>query len=112
MEDESRVSGIHTKIVKVEIDEETEVIVEARILPGESESDVSDRLQKFDKVTAAIEKISGALARAWENVGPSRASVEFHVEFAWSAGELLAMFVQGDTRTSLKVTLEWEKAHR
>src|SRR3954453_1154419 len=100
MEDESGNATIPTKIVKVEVDDETSVIVEARILPGETESDVSDRLQRFDKVTAAIEKVSGALTRAWENVGPSRASVEFHLEFAWSSGELLAMFVQGDTRTS------------
>ena len=110
MEDESGRTVGSTKIIRVEVDEETEILVEARMLPGETESDVSDRLQRLDKVTAAIEKVSEALTHAWDRVGPSRASVEFHLEFAWSAGELLAMFVQGDTRTSLKVTLEWEKA--
>ena len=84
MEDESRTRGTPTRIVKVEVDNETEIIVEARMLPGETESDVSDRLQRFDKVTAAIERVSYALTRAWEHSGPSRASVEFNLEFACS----------------------------
>lgn len=112
MEDESRsrVTQAHNrKAARVKVDDETTIIVEARILPGSDEADVSNRLQQFDQVTKSIEKVSAALTRAWEKSGPSRASVEFHLEFAWSAGNLLAMFVEGSTAASMKITLEWEK---
>jgi hypothetical protein len=107
MEDESIIiqPQTNTKIVKVQVDKGTDIVVEARILPGEA--DVSDKLQQFDKVTGAIERVAAAMTKAWEKAGPSRASVEFNLEFAWSAGELLAMFVQGSSTASLKITLEW-----
>ena len=109
MEDESRGTTAKTKTVKVQVDEETAIFVEARVIPGEGE--VSGRMQKFEQVAGAIEKVTGMLTKAWETAGPSRASVELNLEFAWQAGELLAMFVQGSTSTSRKITLEWEKAH-
>lgn len=109
MEDESRAtqSQYKTKMVKVQVDAETKIVVEARVLPGEA--DVSGRLQQFDQVSGAIEKVATAMSQAWEKAGPSKASIEFNLEFAWSAGELLAMFVQGSNTTSFKVTLEWKK---
>lgn len=107
MEDESRGISTQTKVVKVQIDKETAIFVEARVVPGEGE--VSGRMQRFEQVAGAIEKVTGMLTKAWEKAGPSRASVELNLEFAWEAGELLAMFVQGSTSTSLKIKLEWEK---
>ena len=109
MEDESRGISTKTKTVKVQVDEATSIFVEARVVPGEGE--VIGGMQKFEQVAGAIEKVAGMLTTAWEKAGPSRASVELNLEFAWQSGELLAMFVQGSTSTSLKITLEWEKAH-
>jgi hypothetical protein len=108
MEDESRGTTARTRIVTVHLDDQTTILVEARDLQGEA--DVADRLQHFDKVASAIEKVTGALTKAWEKAGPSRASVELNLEFAWEAGELLAMFVQGSSSTGLKIKLEWEKS--
>jgi NTP-dependent ternary system trypsin peptidase co-occuring protein len=111
MESESRGTSAKTLPVKVSVDAETSILVEARVLLGE-EADVkaSDQLQQFAKVAHAIEKVTGMLTQTWEKAGPDRASVELNLEFAWQAGELLAMFVQGSSTTSLKITLEWEKS--
>lgn len=100
-----------TKTYTIELDKETRIAVEARVLDEEldTEKNVGDRLPKFEAVAGAIEKISKELTRAWQEAGPSRASVELNLEFAWQAGELLAMFVQGSTTASMKITLEWEK---
>ena len=107
MEDESRGTTAKTTFVTVQLDDESAIVIEARDLQGEG--NVSDRHQQFEKVASTIEKVAGMLTRAWEKAGPSRASVELNLEFAWESGELLAMFVQGSTSTSLKITLEWEK---
>lgn len=111
MESESRGTSTKTKPVKVQVDAETSIFVEARMLPGgETDVKAGDQLQQFTKVANAIEKVTGMLTQVWEKAGPDRASVELNIEFAWQAGELLAMFVQGSSTTSLKITLEWDKS--
>ena len=112
MEDESRGTTAKIRTVEVYLDEDTPIIVEARVLREEEDVSAGDLRQKFDKVANAVEKVAETLTRAWEKAGPSRASIELNLEFAWEAGELLAMFVQGSTSTSLKITLEWEKPER
>ncbi|HEU5380486.1 MAG TPA: CU044_2847 family protein [Ktedonobacteraceae bacterium] len=110
---ESELTGTATKTrpVKVQVDEETSIIVEARVLPGETNVKGGNQLQQFENVAKTIEKVTQMLTQAWKAAGPSRASVELNIEFAWESGELLAMFVQGSTAASLKISLEWEKSH-
>ncbi len=89
MEDGTSTSRTRTKPVKVTLDNGTVIYVQARV---------------------AIEGIAQSLTTAWEKAKPSRASVEFGIEFAYEAGQVLAMFVDGSTTASMKVTLEWGQA--
>lgn len=111
MESEARHISTRTQPIRVRVDPETSILVEARVSPGE-ETDVKtgDQFQQFINVANSIEKVTSMLTQAWKKAGPDRASVELNVDFAWHAGELLAMFVQGSSTASLKITLEWEKS--
>lgn len=105
MQDES--SGIRpgTQTVEVTLEDGTTFYIQARTLGGES--DVGIKATSFEKVTQAIEGVARKLNDIWRKVGPSKASVELGVEFAWESGDLLAIFVDSSTTASMKITLEW-----
>ena len=75
----------------------------------EIESDVSLNLQPLREVADSIEGIAQTIKSALDKVKPSKASVEFNVEFGFEAGQLTAMIVQGSGNANLKVCLEWEE---
>lgn len=59
MESESRGTSAKTQPVKVAVDAETSIFVEARVLPGgEADVKASDQPQQFAKVAGAIEKVT------------------------------------------------------
>lgn len=105
MQDESRVTKNKTLPVKVTLANGTTVIVQAQSVAGEAP--VGIKSVPFEKIASAVEGITQSLAEVWEKARPSRASVEFGIDFAWDTGELLAMFVDGSTTASMKITLEW-----
>jgi hypothetical protein len=108
MEDGTNIARTRIKPVKVTLDNGTTIYVQARVVKGEE--DIVSLSASFEKVTQAIEGIAQSLTAAWEKAKPSRASVEFGVEFAYEAGQVLAMFVDGSTTASMKITLEWGQA--
>jgi uncharacterized protein YoxC len=105
MQDESRVTKNKTQPVKVTLANGTTVIVQAQSLAGEAP--VGIKSVPFEKIVGAVEGVTQSLTKVWEKAKPSRATVEFGVDFAWDTGELLAMFVDGSTTASMKITLEW-----
>jgi hypothetical protein len=105
MEDGTNIARTRIKPVKVTLDNGTVIYVQARVVKGEE--DIVSLSASFEKVTQAIEGIAQSLTTAWEKAKPSRACVEFGVEFAYEAGQVLAMFVDGSTTASMKITLEW-----
>ena len=107
MEDGTNRARTRTKPVKVTLDNGTAIYVQAQVVKGEE--DIVSLSASFEKVTQAIEGIAQSLTTAWEKAKPSRASVEFGIEFAYEAGQVLAMFVDGSTTASMKITLEWGK---
>ncbi len=108
MEDGTNIARTRIKPVKVTLDNGTAIYVQAQVVKGEE--DIASLSASFEKVTQAIEGIAQSLTTAWEKAKPSRASVEFGIEFAYEAGQVLAMFVDGSTTASMKVTLEWGQA--
>lgn len=105
MQDESGGIRSGTQTIEVKLDDGTTFYIQARTLLGES--DVGIKEASFDKVTQAIEVVARKLSDIWKKVGPSKASVELGVEFAWESGNLLAVFVDSSMAASMKITLEW-----
>ncbi len=105
MEDETSIVVTKAKMVRATLADGTTIYVQAKAVHGEE--DIASITASFQKVTKAIEDIAQSLTAAWEKAKPRRASVEFGVEFAYESGEVLAMFVDGSTSASMKITLEW-----
>lgn len=110
MQDESIAVGSGKQMVEVKLDDGTIFYVQAQMLRGEG--NVSLKAASFEKVTQAIENVAQRLNAIWKKVEPSKASVEFGVEFAWEASDIVAVFVNGSATASMKITLEWANAQR
>jgi len=97
-------------VVMVETTVIGEVAEEEEDLTGEEvESDVSSNYQYLKQATDAIEGIAATLKQSLEKIQPTKASVEFGLEFGYESGQITAMIVKGGGKANLKITLEWQK---
>jgi Trypsin-co-occurring domain 1 len=69
----------------------------------------NDRFE-FADVADAIEGMATALRSSLDKVRPQKVSVELGVELALKSGKLTALFVEGEGRGTLKITMEWDHA--
>jgi hypothetical protein len=67
-----------------------------------------DDVLSFDGVRDTVSAICRDLAKAWEAVKPSEATVEFALNVAVRSGKLTGLVVEGGGQASLKVTLTWK----
>lgn len=61
----------------------------------------------FGGVLESIEGVASALGATLKKLSPKKASVEMGVELSTKEGKLLAVFIQGEAKANLKITLEW-----
>jgi hypothetical protein len=71
--------------------------------------DVANSRFSFDGIEETIKTISSRLHKAISGINPSKASVEFGLEFSVESGKITSMIVKGEGKGNLKITLEWEK---
>ena len=77
-------------------------------MPGADDyADVAFAPFNFQDVVDAVEGVAGALGTTMKKLAPKSASVELGVELSAKEGKLLAVFVQGEGKANLKITLEW-----
>jgi hypothetical protein len=67
-----------------------------------------DEVLSFEGVRSTVSAICGDLARAWEAVKPSEATVEFALKLAVKSGKLTGLLVDGSGEAGLKITLTWK----
>ncbi|ESA37086.1 hypothetical protein N836_04560 [Leptolyngbya sp. Heron Island J] len=96
--------------VPVELEDGSLIYV--KVKPPQITRGDSDKLgpkSSFDKVTSSIEGIVTAIAKPINAAKPTKASVTFGVELEMQEGLLIAALAKGTGKTSLEITLEWEK---
>jgi hypothetical protein len=69
----------------------------------------ADAAFSFDGVRHALEEIGSHVARAWRQVSPDEASVEFGLAVTAKSGKLAAVLVEGGADASLTVTMTWRR---
>jgi hypothetical protein len=69
-----------------------------------------DEVLSFDGVRDTVGAIGRELTKAWEDVRPAEASVEFALKLSAKSGKLTGLLVEGGGEASLKVTLTWADA--
>jgi hypothetical protein len=103
--------------VPVDIDGITVLIeatcpIVANINDSEIESNVSGTILSFEEVNKTISAISKELSKSLAIAKPTKATVEFGIEFQQESGKLLAQIIQGSGKVNLKITLEWSNTER
>jgi hypothetical protein len=69
----------------------------------------ADGVFSFDGIRHALEEIGAQVVRAWQQVCPDEASVEFGLSVSAKSGKLTAVLVEGGADASLKITMKWTR---
>jgi hypothetical protein len=70
-------------------------------------ADVAFSDYSFKGVLESLEGLAATLGETLKKAKPRSASVELGVELSAKEGKLLAVFVQGEGKANLKITLTW-----
>lgn len=98
--------------VPVRVDANTVIRIEATPLSDldqENEYVKTITVPSFDEITQHLKSIAKAIIGVWEEVKPSKATVEFGMEIGVEPGKVTALLVQGAAQANFQVTLEWDK---
>ena len=98
-------------LIEVKIDPDTTIWVntfENDIL-NTDESDASFKIPSMDGVFNAIQKTANKFSNTLKVLSPDKASIEFNVEVTLKSGKMVAVLFGGETKSGIKVKLEWKK---
>jgi hypothetical protein len=112
MEDRTSISASQPTFIPVKLDDDTIIRIEATHLEGEIVGEgyiASVELPSFRQVTDTIKSMAKSIKTMWNEVQPSKASVEFGIEVGFEPGNLTALLVKGSGKGHLTVTVEWAK---
>lgn len=112
MEDNTGAGVSQSIFVPVRLDDGTIIRIEAPSTSdaGEGEGYIASvGVPSFEQFTDTVKSMARSIATIWNEVQPSRASVEFSVEVGFETGNITAWLVKGSSKGHLTVTMEWEK---
>lgn len=96
-------------LVEVELPNGASALVEARKVEDEGAAKTSFGRLSLDDVSDTLEGITESIRSAVAAVAPTKVSVEFGMELAIKSGTLVGLIVDGESKGSLTITLEWER---
>jgi hypothetical protein len=99
---------VESTVVEVTLPNGAVALVEARQVGGGATKTAFGKLD-FNGVTATLEGVTEAVRAAVAKAAPSRVSVELGIELAVKSGVLVGLVVDGESKGSLTVTVEWER---
>jgi hypothetical protein len=112
MEDRTNIGVSKPTFLPVKLDDDTIIRIEATQLEGEVVGEgyiASVELPSFQQVTDTIKSMARSFVAMWNEIQPSKASVEFGIEVGFEPGNLTALLVKGSGKGHLTVTVEWAK---
>lgn len=108
--------GNGSALVKAEFADGTPIYLEADTVSAPSSTRAAvganvkpNKIDKeFQNVGNAIKNIAKDVFAAIETIAPREAKVEFKLDVKFKAGELVAIFVNGEAAAGIKVELTWK----
>lgn len=100
---------VESTVVEVKLPNGAVALVQARQVGGGGATKTALGRLDFDGVAATLEGVTEAVRAAVAKAAPSRVSVELGIELAVKSGALVGLIVDGESKGSLTVTLEWER---
>ncbi|GLV59571.1 hypothetical protein KDH_63970 [Dictyobacter sp. S3.2.2.5] len=102
---------IETRVVETRLKNGASLRVLARALEGNEHIDYSYETPSFEVLTETIENIADSITDTVKKVDASRTQIEFGLEFALEANQLMVMLVPDNHHANVKVSLEWDSHH-
>ena len=96
-------------IVEVELPNGATALVQAREVEDEGATKTSFGRLSLDDVSETLEGVADSIRSAVAAAAPTKVSVELGIELAVKAGILVGLIVDGESKGSLTITLEWER---
>lgn len=97
-----------SRIVESELSDGTKIFIEA--VSTQIEQDIAlKKTHPFNGLGNAIGSIAKDIGDVLEDIGPTKATVEFGLEATVESGGLTALLVNGSGSATIKVTLEWDR---
>ncbi len=102
----------NTRVIPTRLSDGSLINVVARDLSGAesafAERRVSGRTEwAFSEATNTIESIAKQIGETLRKINPQKASVTFGVEVALEGGKLTTLLVNGSSKATLEICLEW-----
>jgi hypothetical protein len=108
--------GGEERLLRLRVGDDAELYVSASRLPadlsGAAEVEVAGRPPTTRQIVQVISRFAEELTDELGKSGASRFTVEFGCEIAVETGQVFAVLGKAGTRSSLKVTLEWERPQK
>lgn len=101
-----------TRLLPVTLPNGTVVQMEVRV-PAERDIAAFEGLPEplsLDVMRDAIQGVAQLVDQALDKIRPQKIVVEFGIELSYEAGKLTSLIVQGATKGTLKISLEWTPA--
>jgi hypothetical protein len=98
---------VGSEVVEVALPNGAVAWVQARQLDGGGATKTGVGRFDFGEVSQTLEGVSEAIKGAVVKAAPSKVSVKLGLELAVKSGALVGLLVDGQTKGSLEVTLEW-----
>ena len=98
-----------TRLVPVMLPNGTLVKMEAQV-SGERDISAFEGLPEplsLQMMQNAIQGVAQLVDQALDKIRPQKIVVEFGIELSYEAGKLTSLIVQGSTKGTLKIALEW-----
>ena len=104
-----------TKVVELALPDGGKVLVRTESVDGAVQgrrpADVGfQEALSFSAVSATVRGIATDIHEAIKSVEPEVTEVEFGLELAIKGSKLVCLLVDGETKATLKVRMEWRKA--
>lgn len=112
MQEHAPVGIVKPFFVPVQLDDGTVIRIEATPTDDPDQTDeyvASIGLPSFEQFTHTVKSMAKSIASIWDEVQPSKASVEFNIEVGFETGNITAWLVKGAGKGHLTITMEWEK---
>ena len=100
---------MENEIVEVVLPNGAVALVRARQVDGGAATKTAFGKLDFGGVTKTLEGITDAVRTAVVKAAPSKVSVALGLELAVKSGVLVGLIVDGESKGSLTITLEWER---
>jgi hypothetical protein len=99
--------GMNTRTVKAKVGT-AEITIEASAMPNQ-DGEIANfsGILNLEGVSKAIRELAGTLKTALDEAKPTKATLEFGLQVGVQPGQLIAIWVQGESKANLKVKLEW-----